>query len=78
MAIKWQESTQEDYREAMGCVPPAAVATRAFLVGEALNHRPDGSPAFRAFRSKAGEYNRSAEGVTYAEFKAEFPDACRY
>ena len=80
MIVAWHESTQEDYSEAFGCLPPAAIAnypSPGFLVGEALNHR-NGVPTFRAYCVVAGKYWRSAEGLTFADFKSAFPDACRY
>ena len=80
MIVEWDESTKEDYDEAFGCLPPAAIAnypSPGFLVGEALSHR-NGNPTYRAFCLKSGKYWRSTEGLTFADFKSAFTDACRY
>lgn len=75
--ITWTPSTEEKFDEMLGVLPPAAMAKGAFLVGEPLRHK-GGRPAFEAHKHKDGVYSVSDDAVTFAEFKAEFPDAERY
>ena len=74
--ITWNETTEDRFDEMLGVLPPAASTNgyRAFLVGEPMSHR-DGHPTFSAFTTKDGKRFESDDAVTFAEFKAEHPDA---
>lgn len=77
MAIQWVETTEKQYDDMLGVLPPASMAADAFQVGEAFNH-VNGQPTFATFCWRDGKYFESVDAVTFRQFKAEFPDAKYY
>ena len=64
---KWQPTTREMSMEMLGALPPAAMTSTAFLVGEPKTHNKDGFPIYACFRNVGGKYE--AKYMTLKEFK---------
>lgn len=77
---EWLDCSAERYEQMLGVLPPAAMKSGAFMVGEAVDHHSGtGRARFRAFRANRGEgtFSEYSRPMTFAEFKAEF-GACAY
>lgn len=71
--LEWLDSTEEDYYDMLGCVPPAAQSSLGFLVGEAYDHRsPSGDPRYMAYICRGADlkYLKSSRPMTEAEFRS--------
>jgi hypothetical protein len=74
--LEWLDSTEEQYWEMLGCVPPIRQSAIGFLVGEAYDHRsPNGDPRYMAYIRRDGRYYRSSRPMTTAEFAESTPTA---
>lgn len=63
----WTLTTENMYHEMLECLPPRAMGSNAFLVGEADHHNSDGLPVYACFaQSPRGVF---ATYLTVAEFK---------
>lgn len=63
----WIPTTEKMYWDMLECVPPRAMANRAFLVGEADDHNADGFAVYACFKKFKDNY--SARYMTLAQFK---------
>lgn len=55
--IKGTEVTEEKYEEMLGILPPAAMCSNAFLVGEPVDHGGEGyAPRFDLYFTRDGKY----------------------
>lgn len=78
MTIKWEPTTEKDYWDMLGVLPPAAQAGRAFQVGEAFDY-VNGQPTFQTYKvDPEGVFWVASEPMTFRDFKAEFPNADYY
>jgi hypothetical protein len=82
-AIKWIETTVEQYDRQNGVLPPAATGASedgfyGFQVGEAMSHNSAGEPTFETYKSDGAKFFVADDAMTFAEFKAEFPNAEYY
>ncbi|MBR9800567.1 hypothetical protein GYB59_02175 [bacterium] len=71
-SIKWNECTEEEYRDALECLPPAKWCGESFLMGEAYDHDAgSGQPRYRGYRylPDAKAYQTSSRPMTVREFK---------
>jgi len=67
--VEWVETTEENYWEALGCLPPAIMRSGAFCVGEPYDHHArTGEPRFQAYRRSGYFYNVSSRPMTIKEF----------
>lgn len=68
--VEWSEVTEEQYDEALGCLPPVYQGNGGFLVGEpASHHAVSGAPLFQAYRVRDGKYFASSRAMSVKEFK---------
>jgi len=73
----WNKTTEREYWEMLGILPPAAMRAGGFLVGEAMDHRTcsvTGEIAARFSAFKEGPTNsfwKAAAPMTVAEFYRE-------
>jgi len=66
--IAWEETTQEQFDDMLGCLPPAAMKGNAFLVGEPADHDAgNGRPRYYAYRH-TDRYEVSDRPLTRQEF----------
>lgn len=67
----WQETTEEAYWYALECVPPAAMAGGAFLMGEPQDHHAaSGLPRFSCYReTRDGKFVVLSKPITYPAFQ---------
>jgi hypothetical protein len=78
VATKWIESTEADYWQALGCLPPAARNGLGFLLGEPSTLRDCRVTGhlhntFHAFAERDGCFFKSAEPITIPEWRAVVP-----
>jgi len=52
---EWQETTEKDYWDMLGCLPPIRMNNNAFMVGECMTHTKDGA-IYEAFIGVKGKY----------------------
>ncbi len=65
----WEEISEERYQDMLEVLPPAAMKSGAFLVGEAQDHHAGtGQPRFSCFKSDAGKFYALSKPITHAEF----------
>ena len=68
--VEWSETTEENYWEALECLPPAKMSGGNFLVGEPYDHSAaNGLPRFRMYRKSGSAYFVSDRPVTKIEFR---------
>ena len=63
----WIPTTEAMYWEMLECVPPRAMTSGSFLVGEADHHNADGYAVYACFKKFSDDYN--ARYMTLAPFK---------
>lgn len=69
--IEWQETTEDEYDEMLGAVPPNAMSRLGFLLGEPQDHfGQNGAERCRAYIVRDGKYLKSNRPITRAEFRA--------
>lgn len=68
----WQETTEAMYSEMLNVLPPAAMGSGGFLVGEAYRHNTRGEAIYACFTRQAdhtrGQHIYQARYMTVAEF----------
>jgi hypothetical protein len=70
------EVTEEQYMEMLNVLPPAAMNSRGFLVGEPMDHHAgSGKPRFTCFISQFGKFYRVSNPMTHARFVANYGHA---
>lgn len=70
--IEWIETTEKNYYEMLGCLPPAMMLDSAFLVGEPYDHdASNGQPRFQGFRANDDKYWISSRPMTRNEFREQ-------
>ena len=70
--ILWDETTEEQYYDMLGVLPPALIIPGGFLVGEPDDHHAEsGQPRFRGYRCTKGKFLVSSRPLTRTEFRAE-------
>ena len=67
---EWVETTEEMFDEMLGAVPPVAMISTAFLMGEPWNHNDAGQAVYAAFKAKSGKC--FAKYMTVNEFRSDF------
>ena len=72
--ITWKKTTQEKYWEMLEILPPAAMTTLGFLVGEPADHRAcpvtgNFGARFEAFVKVGDQYFVASEPMTVTGFK---------
>jgi hypothetical protein len=68
--IHWVTTTNEQYDDMLGVLPPIAWSHDGFLVGEPDDHSvTTGRPRYRAYRNQNGAFFVSTRPLTVAEFK---------
>lgn len=68
--IEWIETTEDQYDEMLGCLPPIAFTHSGFLVGEASDHHATtGRPRYAAYIRKGDKYFTASRPMTVQEFK---------
>lgn len=69
--VQWKDTTEERYFEMLNCLPPAAMFSGYFLVGEPWDHHAvSGRPRYAAFGHIHGRYVEASRPMTIAELKA--------
>ena len=63
----WQPTTREMALEMLGALPPRAMDSSAFLVGESNHYNDEGLPVYACFRNNTGRYE--AKYLTLEKFK---------
>lgn len=67
--IEWADITEEQYNEALECLPPAAMSAGGFLVGEPSDHHAGtGAPRFAAYFRQGQQFVASSRPLTRKEF----------
>jgi hypothetical protein len=79
-AVQWIEVTDEQYEDALGCVPPAMFWSGGFLIGEPYDHHAlTGEPRYTAFVRKVTRGDGWSERRSYQSSrpmtKREFREA---
>lgn len=70
--IHWDPTTEQQYHDMLGILPPAAWERGIFLVGEPADHSfSTGRPRYHAYRQRGATYTTSSRPITVAEFRAE-------
>jgi hypothetical protein len=70
--ITWDETTQAQFYEMLGVLPPIDLRGGAFLVGEASDHCvATGRPRYAAYREIGDRYLVASRPMTRAELRAE-------
>jgi hypothetical protein len=68
--MAWKRTTRDKYWEMLEVLPPAAMSGGGFLVGEPIDHTPDGWPRYEAFLERDGKFFVHTEPLTVAQFNA--------
>jgi hypothetical protein len=69
--VQWLRTTEKEYYDMLGCVPPACITRDSFLVGEPYDHHAvTGAPRFSAYIHFGDRYLKSNRPLTVKEFKA--------
>lgn len=69
--IRWESTTEQQYRRMLEVLPPALWIGGGFLVGEAVDHCVmTGTPRFTAYLKRGDEFVVSSRPVTRAEFRS--------
>lgn len=77
-AINWIETTEDDYWEMLGVLPPERHHNGWFLVGEPADLDPiTGGERFQAYRRTNSTFERSERAITIDEFMAAIEQAAR-
>ena len=77
-AINWIETTEDDYWDMLGVLPPERHHNRWFLVGEPVDSDPvTGNERFQAYRQKGTTFERSERAMTIDEFMAAIEQAAK-
>jgi hypothetical protein len=77
-AINWIETTEDDYWDMLGVLPPERRRNGWFLVGEPVDSDPvTGNERFQAYRQTGVTFERSERAITIDEFMAAIEQAAR-
>jgi hypothetical protein len=70
--ISWEQTTESEYHEMMGAVPPFCFASVGFLVGEPWDHDAlNGRPRYTGYRNTGRGYYKSSRPITKKEFREQ-------
>lgn len=63
---QWITTTESMYFEMLECLPPVAMRSNAFLVGEPDHHNAEGKPVYACFKKSGGSF--AAKYATIEDF----------
>jgi len=76
--INWIETTEDDYWDMLGVLPPERRRNGWFLVGEPADLDPiTGGERFQAYRRTNSTFERSERAITIDEFMAAIEQAAK-
>ena len=68
--ISWSETTEAEYWDMLGVLPPAIYEKGGFMVGEAYDHDAiTNQPRYSAYRKRGEVFERASRPLTIAEYK---------